>query len=604
MNWRLIIGGSAPPEPVAADMFHDTITVTDGTANIFVRTPEDLDNPPTGGWPLMLWYGGDGTANSATTVVSGQAMSTSDNLTYTFASSVQRRRVVAKTVRVKVNGTEVGFGQFGGSITGTGISTGTVGGDLASTSNATFSVTFSSSQAGNTITLDYVHSAMFIEGVPQMVNRGDDLDERCIFIAVQNIGGAVDYERDYFDKVIEYAYNEYDINIKRISTTGLSRGGVFILETSADAGSDNSLYKTRFQFWVDNTTGEVFTSSGAGRTETGLSAAAVAAPAYGAGFNFTNSQRMKKAVVHGTADGTVANVSYQIANAANLLGLIERPQILNLWNVGHNTDCWHTGFAHREFATGGIPQTAGWDYVDFLLKYSYNDLECATLHVEQAEKRRYGTERDIIDYRKALRRVNLLGASDEKTALLSRLAAVRTAIGGTYYLVNFHNFGNDAPSPPFNNMTTMNGTPTLSNISDDEGNATAIDLSLSNSHADATAARLTWSNRSAYVGGLAEKASNSGFKVISTNSTFAFTSLPAGTYNLRIWTNENTGNWTTKAELSVTINSVTKTKFSVDTLIGYMEYTNLSTSDLASFTAVRNAARDTGITFFELYKQP
>jgi hypothetical protein len=596
------------PTTTEADLFHTTITVADGEANTFIRTPLHLHQPPAEGWPVVLWYNGDGGNNNVTTVVSGQAMSTSDNLTYTFASSVQRRRVVAKTVRVKVNGVAVGFGQFGGAITGTGITTGTVGGDLASTTNAAFSVTFSSSQAGNTITLDYVHSATFIEGVPQMVNRGDDFDERCIFIAVQNIGSG-DYNRDYFDNVITYAFVNHDINIKRIYTTGLSRGGVFILETSEDSGSNNSLYKTRNKFWVHNTTGVVVTTDPEDEinyTETGLSAIAVAAPAYGTSFDFVASQRIGAAVVHGTSDSTVANVSYGIANAGNNFNLIERPQILNLWGVNHNTTCWHTNFAHREFANGGIPQDADWDYVDFLLKFSYDDIECATLHVEQAEKRRYGTEKDIIDWRKANRRVQLLGAGAEKTALLARLASLYDDIadGGVYYLINFHNFGNNAPNPPFNNMTTMNGSQSILNIVDEEGGASAIDLTLTNDHADAGSARLTWSNRTAYVGGLSEYASNSGFKVISTNSTFAFGSLPAGTYNIRIYTNENSGNWTTQAQLSVTIDGVTKTKFSPDTLIGYIEYTNLDAADLASFTAVRGAARDVGISFIEIYKHP
>lgn len=601
-------GGGA--SPTVADFYLDNVTVSDGTANIFIREPANVASPPTGGWPVVLWYGGDGTDNNNTTTVTGQSLSTGDNLTYTFASSVPANRILGKSIVIKVDGTPTGYGQFGGDITGTGISSGSFG-DAVSSSNATCTVTFSSSQAGSSITLDYVYSAMLYEGLPFTVNQGDDLDERCIFVAVQNVSDNLDYELDYFDNVVEHIYNLYTINPKRISVTGLSRGGVFCIETSGTAGSNNSVLKTRYQFWIKTSgtgLGAIVTTDplDANYTESGLASIATAAPAYGAGFTYANYTRIGIAIVHGTSDGTISNVSYSIAAVGNTFGLIERPQILNLWNVGHNGTCWHTNYAYREFATGGVSATAGWDWVDFVLKYSYDDVEAATLHVEQAEKRRYNTEKDIIDWRKANRRVELLSASAEKTALQSRLSTLYSTIanGGTYYLVNFHNFGNSAASPPFNNMTTMNGSQTLSNINDEEGNASVIDLTLTNSHASAGGARLTWSNRTAYLGGLDEYADNSGFKVISSASTFAWGSLPTGTYNMRIYTNENTGNWTTEAQLSTTVNGVTKTKFSPDTLTGWIEYTGLSETQIASWTAIRGAARDVGISFIELYKQP
>lgn len=54
-----------------------------------------------------------------TTAVTGEAMSTGNDLTYTFTpASLGGNRVIAKSVVVKVNGTPVGYGQWGGTITG------------------------------------------------------------------------------------------------------------------------------------------------------------------------------------------------------------------------------------------------------------------------------------------------------------------------------------------------------------------------------------------------------------------------------------------------------------------------------------------------------
>ena len=52
-----ISGGDTPPVvPTPADFYHDTITVADGNANAFIYQPEDIDNPPAGGWPLITAF--------------------------------------------------------------------------------------------------------------------------------------------------------------------------------------------------------------------------------------------------------------------------------------------------------------------------------------------------------------------------------------------------------------------------------------------------------------------------------------------------------------------------------------------------------------------
>ena len=51
---RNATGSTPPPTPEPASFYHDTITVADGNANAFIYQPEDIDNPPAGGWPLII----------------------------------------------------------------------------------------------------------------------------------------------------------------------------------------------------------------------------------------------------------------------------------------------------------------------------------------------------------------------------------------------------------------------------------------------------------------------------------------------------------------------------------------------------------------------
>ncbi|HRG11396.1 MAG TPA: hypothetical protein PLJ08_22670, partial [Cyclobacteriaceae bacterium] len=392
---------STPPAIIPADFYRATQSVSDGNANIFVFQPEDIDNPPTGGWPLVIFFGGDGTSNNNTTVVSNQALSTSDNLTYTHSPSLGGFRMMVSSIRVKVNSVEVGRGYIGGTITGTGLS-----GSVTSYDDGTpnVSITFTSSQAGNTVTYDYIYSTVFIEGPMRFANLGENFDNRAVVICIQNIGNTVDYERDYFDNTVTYAWNNFTINPNR-SAWGISRGGRQIIDQFSN-GANTSVLKTRYQFWIDEAAGTIHTSAGAGRVESGLASLVVGTASYGGSFTAANYTDIGMAIVHGTSDGTLTNSTPSFA--ATMTSNNEPPYIYNVRGGFHDTNVWDNNCYNRS--------TAVFDFVDFTFKYSRNDLERATLFVEQAEKRRLNTEKDIIDYRHALRQVNALSSSAEKTA--------------------------------------------------------------------------------------------------------------------------------------------------------------------------------------------
>lgn len=596
------------PTTTEASFYHATKAVNLGNANLFVFRPLHAHKPPVGGWPLVLFFAGDGTSNNNTATNANQSMSTSDNLTYTHTPSLFGFRMMVSTIVIKVNGTPVAWGKPGGTIEGTGV-TGTVTSfdhdDPNTNSSPTISVTFGSSQSGNTITCDYVRSAMLIEGPPRWANFGETFDNRCVFIGIQNIRNSADYDRDNWDKVVEYAWNNFTINPNRISAAGISRGGRQIINRFNDA-TNSSVLKTRYQFWIDTTTGVVYTSSGAGRVESGVTSIVCGTADWGGTFTAANYTNIGIAGAHGTGDGVLTNTTPTFAGT--LQGNNEPPYFRNVAGGGHTRDIWDGKCFKRLYrvggATGSLP-TAEWDWVDFILKYSRNALERATLHVEQAEKRRYGTEKDIIDYRHALRQVNALSASDEKTALLARLATLLTAIenGGTRWVVNFHSSGNSEASPYANFSSSTEGD-SISNILDFAGNSSPVDVALTLGTGAAMAA--IGSTRRSHTGGFSKTANLSGLECTSWPiGRITFNDLPTGTYTIRIYHNRGDANFSANPRFWVEVNSEVKQEYSVvNTLIGYIEYTGLTQAQVAQVNIAKTEGNNPVLTMIELYKHP
>jgi hypothetical protein len=477
-----LMGNSTPgggPSPSPANYVHTTVTISGNPVNIFIYEPEGLNLMAS--VPVLLFYGGDGTDNNATTAVTGEAMSTGNDLTYTFTpSSLGGNRVIAKSVVVKVNGTPVGYGQWGGTITGTGISTGTTGSLTSATPN--FSVTFSSSQSGNSITLDYVHSAMFFEAVPYMMNHGDEFDNKGLVVAVQNRGNNTDLALDYFTEVMKYLWANYTINPDRINMTGLSRGGRQATRADQAVGMG-----ARYKFWITNSTGVVVTSDPGdpiNYTESGLCAVSAAATQYGGTYTLANYAGIGVAIVQGTADSTLVNGNPNYANLWGAdAGLSEYPYLLNLYNINHTGTVWHNNFYNRLFRPGGAG-TAKWDYADFHWKYSRNLEECATLFVELAEDKRGSEAYQIINYREAVRKVSELSSGATKTALEGRLATLKTDLDGdiTWRLIIAHGTSTvNYSGSGYNTMTSHTDNQRVDDLKDDNNNTlSGVDFFIGN----------------------------------------------------------------------------------------------------------------------------
>lgn len=594
---------STTTPPAAPTIVHQQVDIGSGNlANIFIQLPEGYNTKTD--MPVLFAYLGDGTDNNATTVVTGQAMSTSNDLTYTFTPSLGSNRLVSTLTIIRVNGTLTGVGLLGGSITGTGITTGTCGSLTSAT--PTISVTFSTLQTGNTITVDYTHSAVFFEGVPMMGNLGDRFRDKGIVVSIQQRGNNVDYTTGYFDAPLTYLWNNYSIDPNRVNTTGLSRGGRFVLRADL-------LFNARNRFWINESDGTISaTDLGAGYVASGIASVSWATGQMGG--TYTNPDYLGKGMagVMGTNDngfGSVQNPNYQLSSDWGAqTTYTEFINAQNIWAGTHSASVWHNQMLYRMYSGVSGRATAPWDYIDWHWRYSLNDEDCATLFVETAEARRSGTEIDIIDYREAVRKVAQLSAGAVKTALEARLVSLKSELdseidwrvlieNGTS-TVNYTGAG-------YNTMTLHTDNQRVDDlVNDNNTTLTGVDFFIGNNPLTSNFQAEIGSNRGRnFAGGFPSDVNRAGFRINNTSGVcpMGFDGLTSGTYIFRAYANEGSGGFTVQRELTATINGVTNTQYiQGNTILPYVQWTGDET-DFASFSLGANGG-DIYITALELIK--
>lgn len=589
---------TTPPTPDSeAQIVHATVDIGSGNlANIFIREPEGLNNMTS--VPVLLSYLGDGADNNATTSVTGAALASGDTFTWTATlGNTGNNRVLSTSVIIYDDGVEIARGQIGGQIRGTNVSVGSV---ALTTASSALTITPSVALSGS-ITVDYTHSSVFLEGLPLTMNQGDSFDDYGLVVAVQNRGNDTDMAVAYFDAVITYLYNNYTINTNRISATGLSRGARQLVRASMAFSVE-----TRRVFWINESTGAISaTDLGAGYVASGLASVSAATSDFGSTYTNINSYKMGVAAVQGTSDATLTNA---FPSAAATWGgnttAKEYPYLLNLFGVGHSATVWHTNFYYRKYRTDQAG-TATWDYIDFHRKYSFDDEECATLFVEQAEKRREGDEHDIFDYREAVRKVGQLSSGAVKTALEARLVTLKATLDSeiVWRAVINHTNGSISASGNVNQQTTHVDNARVDDLIDDNGNTlTGIDWFIGNNPLTSAYESEFGSSRGYHnVSGFERTVNRVGMKIGSSVCPVGFAGLPSGTYTLRIYHNETSGTFS-QIELTATIGGVTATGYSqYNRMTGYLEWTGLSAANLANFDIGRNTA-DTYVTAVELIR--
>lgn len=586
---------ATPPQ-----IIHTTVDIGSGNmANIFVLLPKGVyTNIPKNGWPVLLSYNGDGSDNNATTTVTGAALSSGDTFTWTATlANTGNNRVLSTSVVIKDDGVEIARGLIGGQIRGNNVSVGSVG--LTGASSA---LTFTSSVSlSGSITVDYIHSAMLVEGAALTINQGDSLDNRGIVCMIQSRLNDNDLTSGYLTAPLAYLWNNYTINPKRINATGLSRGARQIAYAST-AISVNT-YHT---FWIEEATGAIsLTDLGAGYVASGYASISLATMFIGGSYtNIANFSKIGFAGVMGTSDAFGNPMPSMAATWGGNTTFWEQPYMLNLWGVTHSATAWHTNFYYRKYGNIG-GGTAPWDYADFAWKYSKDDEECATLFVEQAEKRREGNENDIFDYREAARKVSQLTAGAVKTALEARLVTLKAELDSeiVWRTIINHTTAAITASGNYNNQTTHVDNARVDDLVDDNGNVlTGIDWFIGNNPLTSSYEAEFGSSRGYnYTSGFPVNANRAGMRISSSVCPVGFAGLPTGTYTLRLFHNEAAGSFT-QIELTATIGGVTKTGYSqYNRMVGYLEWTGLDETDLANFDIGRNTG-DTYVTAVELIR--
>jgi len=586
---------ATPPE-----LIHTTVDIGAGAmANVFIYLPKGLlTQPPENGWPVLLSYNGDGSDNNATTTVTGSAMSSGDTLTWTLtAANTGNNRILSTSVVIKDDGVEIARGLIGGQIRGDKVSIGSVG---LTGYSSTITITSSVALSGS-ITVDYIYSTMLVEGPALTINQGDSLDNRGIVCMIQSRLNDSDLTAGYLTAPLTHLWTNYNINPKRINATGLSRGARQIGYAST-AISINT-YHT---FWINESTGAIsLTDLGAGYVSSGYASISLATMFIGGSYtNIANFSKIGSAGVMGTSDAFGNPMPSMAATWGANTTFWEFPYMLNLWGVTHSSTAWHTNFYYRKYGNVG-GGTAPWDYADFAWKYSKDDEECATLFVEQAEKRREEDEHDIFDYREAVRKVGQIGAGAVKTALEARLVTLKATLDSeiVWRAIINHTNASITASGNVNNQTTHVDNARVDDLVDDNGNVlTGIDWFIGNNPLTSSYESEFGSSRGRhYLSGFEQNINRAGMRISSTVCPVGFAGLPAGTYTLRLFSNEADGSFT-QIELTATIGGVTKTGYSqYNRMVGYLEWTGLDETDLANFDIGRNTG-DTYVTAVELIR--
>lgn len=509
--------------------------VYSGSDKMLIYTPPGYDDNADN-YPLVLFYHGNGERGVAT--AGTYSVGTGNSSQTSWSGNMNNtNRLIHSEVIVEVEGVEVAWGHFG-IFTGTGI-TGTY--DYDDNSNSSYSLVFSSAPtSGDAISIKYVRSNLLGTGPFRFLNLGDQ-PTNIIYAAPQISRTETGFDPSTeWDAALDYLINQgYRIDTNRIYITGLSLGGDMIVKLLTDRNPGSGY------------TWAAFVCAAPG-SDTGV-------PSSSPGTAYTNASNKGKLVVRGTSD---SNGTFTGMMANNNGTDREFPvQMLQYWGIGHSSSLWDNKVynrANRTDTTGA----ADFDYLnDFLLLFSLNGEERATLWVERAE-----ITEDSGDYRVAARQVSLLSAGAAKSALESRLVSVSSAIGIMMVVDIGHSSFTSGGN--YNNLTSTASSSSVSALKNLlTGDNLGWTLTCVNAPSASPAAVNNIGSSHRVTGrqfGFLMNTTRDGHEIDAAGTTglYQISGLNNGkTYTLKIYAAMGQSSWSNRSEVEVVCDSTTKYAF-------------------------------------------
>lgn len=570
-------------------LFHDKTTtpsvslsrittnhVYSGTDRMLVYVPPGYDNN-SDDYPVVMFYHGDGTRGVCLDAT--KAAGTGNGVTTSFPGSFSNtQKIVHTSVVVKDAGVTVATGR-NGIISGSGVA-GTY--DYNDGSSAAYTLTFTTAPiTAHAITINYTQSNMLSEGPFAWLNLGDQpglssILDRCIVAAPQISRGSGDFANTEWDNALNYLTANFRVDEDRIYGTGLS------------LGSDMMEWLFNNQTPGTNYTWAAYVGVSPGSD--------IGTPAGGAAV-YTNATNKGKLYVRGSTDPNGPGKAVSMMSNCNASDREFPVQAYQYWNIGHSSSLWDDKVYKRKYRTD-VAGTADFDYIIWLLRFS-NDLpEQATLMTRYAE-----ATQESEDYRIAKRQVDNLSSGATKTALLADLATLKTSIGNSVridYGTPFY-----ATTGNYNNVTASAAGTTVSNLIDDTGANTGIQVVTTTATASSPAMldNLSSNRTKGRQFGFELNTNQDGMLVGTTGAgVITFNNLNnAKTYTIKVYAGTGGVVYTNRPELETTVGGSTQYLYCEDNTFRYVKFTGRAPS--SGSIAVNIAQRLTASTEKDFYLQ-
>jgi hypothetical protein len=533
-----------PPPPADETEYNPTLTATTyavtagGDEYYAIFIPARYYSSTASGefFKTVYYYNGDG-GDGDPTQVNNQNLSGSGVGPYTGNFTNGARDVFWGTVVIEVSDVEVGRGQWNETILGDGV-TGTFD---ANGSNGAISVTFDVTP-GATPTVSYLYSPTTEAGLSKYIAEGDTLDGSTIVVLVHKAANDSYYDlEDHFDDVVADVEGTYRSDPNRRIVAGLSRGAFMARDLVEGRYTDIA------------------------------GALMVANSSSGATIPWANLFDKGLMWICGQNDGVAVQplTSYLNTIGGTHTTMRMYPSFTYYNGVGHSATLWNTSCFNRS--------TAPFDWCKWASLWNLDVEDQADQMTTAAEE-----SEDIDDYRLALRATNYLSAGAEKTALLGRLATLKTTIDGGHKRWYVDAGATTDATSGINNAADFDTGVSYTNINDDNGNSSTVDFAIVAEMNTTGTDRVTTNARTSVPGFGFSRDNYNDYSTIGTATTTGQVKWygldNAKTYKVVLYCMAGTATGSNDVNVRATIGGVSNTIYTMYTNTRKIEFTGIAPS--------------------------